>query len=158
MIGQVGISPFERFTFGISYGGEKVIGTGTPNWHKSPGVQAKVGITAPRVSFAVGFDSEPYDDSSKGIYGVFGGDLGGKFIPYFGVNYYKWLEAFYGVETGLSKEAKLLLEGYVKHDSFILNTGIRWAFEDRITLELSFKNLLGDEVIRVLKFSYTDYI
>lgn len=58
---NVGISP--RFSFGLSYGGENVIGEGKVNWNVNPGIQTKFRlideqINVPAVSF--GFNSQGY--------------------------------------------------------------------------------------------------
>ncbi|MCK4353339.1 hypothetical protein KAW65_08045 [candidate division WOR-3 bacterium] len=164
MIARIGMSPFEGFMFGISEGGKYIIGAGTPEWHSSPGIQAKFGIKIMPVSFAIGFDSEEYSsrETSLGIYGVIGGDLEGKIIPYLGVNYYKKVgEGFNprfwgGCEAGISKSISLLAEGLF-HDKFIFNLGLRWIFRDRIMLEFDFKDAFNNN-IRTIKFSYTDYI
>ncbi len=66
---NVGISP--RFSFGLSYGGENVIGEGKVNWNVHPGIQAKFRlvdeqVNVPAVSF--GFNSQgygAYDDDNK---------------------------------------------------------------------------------------------
>ena len=72
---------FPRFMFGISYGGEDIVGNRTPNWHEKVEVNAKYRILdeSPSVpAFAIGFDSQGhglyhealkrYDIKSKGFY------------------------------------------------------------------------------------------
>ncbi len=156
VIGRMGISPFENFVFGISYGGEKILGSGTPACHSSPGIQIKCGAQAMKFSLAIGFDSEKYSDSPIGVYGVLGGDLGWKIIPYGGVNYKDSLGVFFGAEAGILNSISIVSEGYFNND-FILNAGIRWKFEEQVILEFAFKGVLNKEPIRVLKFSYIGY-
>ncbi len=157
VIGRIGVSPFENFVFGVSYGGENILGSGSPVYHSSPGVQIKFGTQASKLSFAIGFDSEKYEDSPIGIYGVVGGDLGWKLIPYGGVNYRDSLGVFFGAEAGISNFMSIVSEGFFKKD-FILNAGIRWKFEEQVILEFDFKDILGGEPVRALKFSYVGYI
>lgn len=57
----VGITP--RFMFGISYGGENIIGQGDVNWNPNPGIQARIRIidesfTMPAI--VLGFNSQGY--------------------------------------------------------------------------------------------------
>lgn len=158
VIGRIGVSPFESFVFGISYGGEKILGSGTPIYNSSPGVQAKWGAASSKYSFAIGYDSEKYGNSPAGVYGVLGGDLGWKLIPYLGINYHDSLGAFCGMEAGLSPSASLSVEASLKKDSFIFNSGIRWIFEQRVVLEFDFKDIFSEQLIRAIKFSYIEYI
>ncbi len=64
-------SAFNRLNFGISYGGSKIIGNGSVNWFKLPGVNLKIRIIDEVKNFpaiAIGFDSqgrEGYIDSLK---------------------------------------------------------------------------------------------
>ncbi|MFQ5729853.1 MAG: hypothetical protein ACE5GN_05795, partial [Waddliaceae bacterium] len=55
----VGISP--RFMFGLSYGGENIIGEGDVNWNPNPGIQARFRVidesfASPAVT--IGFSSQ----------------------------------------------------------------------------------------------------
>jgi hypothetical protein len=64
-------SAFNRLNFGISYGGSKIIGNGSVNWFKLPGVNLKIRIIDEALNFpaiAIGFDSqgrENYIDNLK---------------------------------------------------------------------------------------------
>ncbi len=58
---KVEVGVFQNFSFGISYGGENIIGTGKINWYKLPGINVKLRVMdetllIPAVS--VGFDSQ----------------------------------------------------------------------------------------------------
>lgn len=159
IIGKIGASPIQSFMFGISYGGKKIIGKGTPQYNSSPEIQAKWGVAAPKLSLAMGYDSESYGNSPIGVYGVLGGDLRWKLIPYIGVGYRDYLKPFCGVEAGFFPSASLTMEGYFDKDKkFFTNGGIRWMFEQQVMVEFDFKDIFSDQPIRTLKFSYIGYI
>lgn len=66
LISKLEVGVFDGISFGISYGGANLIGSGAPDWYKLPAVNLRVrvleeGITLPAVS--VGFDSQ-----GKGLY------------------------------------------------------------------------------------------
>jgi hypothetical protein len=156
--GKIGVSPLEGFMFGISYGGTKILGSGTPEYHSSPGVQAKWGMAASGYSLGFGYDSESYGDLPVGVYAVVGGDLRWKLIPYVGVGYYNDLKPFGGVEAGLLEVISLSFEGCVEDTNFIGNCGIRWTIEQQIILEFNLKDIFGGQPVRAIKFSYQGYI
>lgn len=158
IIGKIGVSPLESFMFGISYGGEKIVGSGTPKYNSSPKVQAKWGMAVPKLSLAIGYDSESYGDSPIGVYGVLGGGLSWKLIPYIGAGYYDLFKPFCGIDAGLLQSASLTMEGYFKDKEFIVNSGIRWIFEQQVIIEFDFKDIFSNQPIRTLKFSWIGYI
>ena len=56
---EVGV--FKDFSFGISYGAENIIGSGSPNWYRLPGVNVKLRIMDETTSYpgvSLGFDSQ----------------------------------------------------------------------------------------------------
>ncbi len=78
---SVGITP--RFMFGISYGGENIIGEGDINWNDQPGIEARLRLLDENFALpaiTIGFDSQgygPYDDQlnryankSRGVFAV----------------------------------------------------------------------------------------
>ncbi len=78
---EVGLFP--RFMFGVSFGGESIVGNMKPEWHKRAEVSAKLRIfdeSAKMPAIALGFDSqghgkydsknERYDLKSKGLFVV----------------------------------------------------------------------------------------
>lgn len=159
IIGRIGVSPIESFMFGISYGGKNIIGKGTPKYNASPKIQAKWGMAVPTLSMAIGYDSESYGNSPIGVYGVLGGDLRWKLIPYIGVGYHNRLKPFCGIEAGILPSASLSMEGYFNKDKkFIANAGFRWMIEQQVMVELDFKDIFSHQPIRTLKFSYIGYI
>ncbi|MBI4721764.1 MAG: hypothetical protein HY769_01980 [Candidatus Stahlbacteria bacterium] len=158
LIGSIGIVPINNFVFGLSYGGEGIIGSGTPKYNSSPGIQAKCGFAGPKFSMAIGYDSETYGTSPLGVYGVLGGDLSWKLIPYIGVGYHDYTKPFCGLEIGVLPSAILVMEGYLEEGNFLFNGGIRWIFEQQIMIEFDFKDVFSHQPIRALKFSYMGYI
>ncbi len=72
VIEKLEVGAFDNISFGISYGGANIIGSGDPQWYKLPGVNFRFrlwdeSITIP--AFALGFDSqgkgEYFDSSSR---------------------------------------------------------------------------------------------
>jgi len=66
VITQIEAGAFNNFSFGISFGGSNVIGSGNIDWYQWPGIYAKfrfVDESHMTPAFAVGFDSQ-----GKGVY------------------------------------------------------------------------------------------
>jgi Exopolysaccharide biosynthesis protein YbjH len=71
VIAKLEVGAFDNLSFGISYGGSNIIGTGTPSWYKLPGINLRFrlldeSLTLP--ALAVGFDSQgkgQYFDSTN---------------------------------------------------------------------------------------------
>ena len=66
VISKIEVGVFQNFSFGISYGGSNIIGTGTVDWYKLPGVNARVRLlneSESQPALALGFDSQ-----GKGTY------------------------------------------------------------------------------------------
>ncbi len=62
---KIEVGVFENFSFGISYGGSNIIGTGRIDWYKLPGVNLRYRIideTTSLPAIAVGFDSQGKGD------------------------------------------------------------------------------------------------
>ena len=75
MIGYLDVGVFENLSFGISYGGGNVIGSGKIDWYKWPGVNIRIRLineTTLIPAFTFGFDSQGkglyFDDQSR--YGI----------------------------------------------------------------------------------------
>lgn len=79
----ISIGIFDRLIFGISYGGDSIIGNGKPNWNATPGFQIRLRIINETIilpAIALGFDSQGkdfYDEDfsrysikSPGLYAV----------------------------------------------------------------------------------------
>jgi hypothetical protein len=72
LIEKLEVGVFDNISFGISYGGENIIGAGKPNWYNQPGVNIRFrvmneNLTLPALT--VGFDSqgkgEYFDSTSR---------------------------------------------------------------------------------------------
>lgn len=61
VITKLEVGVFDGFSFGISYGGANIIGTGTINWYKLPGINVRARIvdeTQTLPAITIGFDSQ----------------------------------------------------------------------------------------------------
>lgn len=66
VISKIEVGVFDNFSFGISYGGANVIGTGKIDWYELPGVNVRARLvdeTESMPAFTFGFDSQ-----GKGLY------------------------------------------------------------------------------------------
>lgn len=83
LLGRVAVGITPRFMFGISYGGENIIGEGDIDWNPRPGIVAKLRLIDENFAIpaiTIGFDSQgygPYNDEfdryetkSRGLYAV----------------------------------------------------------------------------------------
>lgn len=129
---NVSVGLLDRFSFGISYGGTDILGSGKPEMNPYPGVNVKLRVleessVAPAV--AVGFDSqgkEPHLDSPKrytikspGFFAVVSQNyaVAGNLSLHGGVNLSterddgdKDLNFFFGAEKSLGQDISLLAE------------------------------------------------
>lgn len=131
LIGGVGVGISPRFMFGLSFGGENIIGEGGVNWNENPGIRARFRIVdesygMPAVT--IGFSSQgygPYRDGpnryvnkSRGFFGVVS-----KNYAFFynlglhgGVNYSletddeKDINFFLGADVSLNREVRVIME------------------------------------------------
>lgn len=72
LIGRLEVGVFEDVSFGISYGGGNIIGSGAPTWYKYPAVNLRYKVEKESVTYpalTIGFDSqgkgEYFDSSSR---------------------------------------------------------------------------------------------
>lgn len=71
LIGRLEVGVFEDVSFGISYGGDNIIGSGTPTWYKYPAVNLRYKVgkeTLLYPAITIGFDSQgkgEYFDSTN---------------------------------------------------------------------------------------------
>ena len=66
VISKIEVGVFDNFSFGISYGGSNIIGTGKVDWYELPGVNVRARLvdeTESMPAFTIGFDSQ-----GKGLY------------------------------------------------------------------------------------------
>ena len=84
LISKIEVGVFENFSFGISYGGDNIIGSGKVDWYKSPGVNIRVRLfdeTESMPATTIGFDSQGkgsyfeslkrYEIKSPGLFAAF---------------------------------------------------------------------------------------
>ena len=131
LIGGVGVGISPRFMFGLSFGGENIIGEGGVNWNQNPGIQARFRIIDESFGMPaviIGFDSQGYGayrkgskryaNKSRGFFGVVS-----KNYAFFynlglhgGVNYSletvdeKDINFFLGAGLNLNREVRIILE------------------------------------------------
>ena len=83
VISKIEVGVFDNFSFGISYGGSNIIGTGSVDWYELPAVNVRARIideTASTPAITIGFDSQGkglydsnldrYEIKSPGFYGA----------------------------------------------------------------------------------------
>ena len=61
VISKMEVGVFDNFSFGISYGGANIIGTGKIDWYKLPGINARIRVldeTEGTPALTLGFDSQ----------------------------------------------------------------------------------------------------
>lgn len=129
----VGIGLFHRFMFGVSWGGDELIGYGTPRGNQLPGVLVKYRLFEETYSFpalTIGYDMQGlgpwYDAENRYLYKAPGAFVAlsrnwvsdfGRFGVHAGVNYnnvetddQKGLDGFAGLDFSLNEQISLLLE------------------------------------------------
>jgi len=131
--GQIGVGVFERFMFGVSYGGGGIIGNQKIDWYNQPGVEIKYRFLEESAKFpalVLGFSSQGfgnyidslkrYETKARGFYAVvsknyqFLGNLG----VHAGMNYNPLEKTdgdadpsfFLGIDKDLNSEIVLLAE------------------------------------------------
>jgi len=131
--GGVGIGLFNRFMFGVSWGGEGLIGFGKPRGNKLPGVLVKYRLFEESVSFPAvtfGYDMQGqgawYDGDNRYLYKAPGAFVAvsrnwisdyGRFGVHLGVNYNNFetddqrgLDGFTGVDFSINEQIAALVE------------------------------------------------
>jgi len=157
----IGVGMSDHFMFGVSYGGENIIGEGKVNWNPDPAVQVRLRILDEDLVFpaiTLGFDSQGYgayrDDlkrytiKSRGLFASasknyrFIGDLG----LHGGVNYSfenddgdRDLNFFGGINLALTPELSLLGE----YDFALNDNSARAIGEGKGYLNLGVRWLFG---------------
>lgn len=183
VLAQVGVGFFDQFNLGVSYGGLKVLGRGSPDLYPHPEFQGKVEIWPDYGYYpgvALGFDSQGlgqyqdgrYELKSKGFYLVVGKALFsivGETELGIGLNYSleggdRKIDGFLGIAQSLGPDLFIILDyGLARDDPSrnrdYLNLGMRWIFMGTVAMELDFKDLLknGEGVARTAKLSYRDW-
>lgn len=132
LLGDVAVGITPRFMFGLSYGGENIVGEGDINWNPEPGIQARFRVidesyVTPAIT--LGFDSQGYGahvdtldrhvNKSRGLFAVasknyaFLHNLG----FHGGINYSferedddEDLNIFVGADLSFNRELRVMLE------------------------------------------------
>ncbi len=172
---EVGV--FTNFSFGISYGGSNIIGSGEVSWYKLPGVNARLRLfdeTETIPAIVIGFDSqgkgEYFDDlkryqiKSPGFFAA--GAKNFEFLGYLSlhavINYS--LEALeeergftvgFGVEKTIGKTISLIAEYNLALNDVenigsgkgYLNAGLRWSVSSGFTLGVDLRDILSNNVL-----------
>jgi hypothetical protein len=175
LIEKLEVGVFDNVSFGISYGGENLIGAGTPKWYKAPGINFRVRIINESVSLpaiTLGFDSQgkgAYFDStsryaikSPGFFAA--GSKNFEFLGYMSLhatlNYSlesKDGEDFVDLSVGCEKTIGPNLSVIGEYDfafndhltygagNGYLNAGVRWSIGNGFTLGFDLRDLLNNK-------------
>jgi len=161
---RFGIGLFDRVTLGMSYGGDRVIGSEKPEFYDRyrPDFQARLAILqemgyAPNL--VLGFESQGYDGSVAEEYRVRekGGYLClGKTLDVMrthcqiGVNYWNGVDGFAALNALLPGNMELIAEydpalnDTTDEGSGFLNFGIGWTFAERVRMVVGLRDVLGN--------------
>ena len=180
---RLGLGLWDRLTLGMSYGGDSVLGAGTPKFFDRyrPDFQARIAILweqgyAPNL--VLGFESQGYDDCVGQKYQVRekGGYLcAGKTIDVIrthcqlGVNYWGGFDAWLAMNALLPGKVELMLEydpafndpnEERRHHTGFLNFGVGWTIADKVRMVLGLRDILGykseTRLNRILEISYNE--
>lgn len=150
------MTPLERLSFGMSIGGDSIIGYGTPGFLWDVDIKYKTRGKA--ISFALGFDSQEYIGVRRGFYALVGFNLGDKLFPCIGSSYLTEFVPFGGFEFAWSLRASLIADASLVESTWYVNAGMRWSLAEiaeGLQLEFDFRDLLENKGInRIMKISY----
>jgi hypothetical protein len=182
---RFGIGLFDRVTLGMSYGGDSVLGPGTPRFFDRyrPDFQARVAILQEQgytPNLVLGFESQGYDDCinrnyqvrEKGGYLCVGKTIDAAHTHFqLGVNYWEGPDAWLALNTLLPNSVELMLEydpaindgvpnrrlnpGYV-------NFGVGWTIAEKVRMVIGLRDIFGYKAglrfNRVLDISINDHL
>lgn len=148
--GRLSVSPFNNFSFGISSGGDNIIGTDKIKFY-SPGVQLKFMSDYKQFNYGLGYDNNEF--FPIGMYGILGYNFFNKIILCGGINYYDKLKLFAGAEIGILSRITGIMEWYDE----IINVGVRWYLSDELSFNFNF-NSVNKNISRSIKLAYIRYI
>ena len=189
VIGGVHVGVTSYVGVGLTYGAGNAIGTGEPDWNDRVEFDIKLRVADERQAIpaiAVGYDSRGYgaeledggyEKASVGVYIVATKTL--PFSDYWQVSAgaARTLEMkkvrpdfFGGLTARFSQEFSVVAEYHLGIDRLhddddsktsFLNAGLRWVFNDRLELDVYFRNLVGpsespDLSSRSLEFVFYD--
>jgi hypothetical protein len=180
---RFGLGLFDRVTLGMSYGGDSVLGAGSPKLFDRyrPDFQARIAILQELgyvPNLVLGFESQGYDDCIHQEYQVRekGGYLcAGKTVDVIrthcqlGVNYWGGFDCFLATNTLLPGSIELMLEydpafndpneEQRPHYGF-LNFGVGWTIAEKVRMVLALRDILGykseTRLDRTLEISIND--
>jgi hypothetical protein len=180
---RFGFGLFNRLTLGMSYGGNHVLGPGTPRFFDRyrPDFQARLAILQEQgytPNLLLGFESQGYDDCSLQVYQVRekGAYLcAGKTVDVIrthcqlGVNYWDGFDGFLAFNTLLPGSAEVILEYDPAFNDHIQNRGLRPGYvnfgvgvtiAEKVRMVLGLRDIFGYKAAtrlnRVLEISIND--
>ena len=180
---RLGLGLWDRLTLGMSYGGDSVLGAGTPKFFDRyrPDFQARIAILQEQgyaPNLVLGFESQGYDDCVGQKYQVRekGGYLcAGKTIDVIrthcqlGFNYWGGFDAWLALNALLPGQVELMLEydpafndpsEARRHHTGLLNFGVGWTIADKVRMVLGLRDILGykseTRLNRILEISYNE--
>jgi hypothetical protein len=177
---RFGIGLFDRVTLGMSYGGNRIIGSEKPEFFDRyrPEFQARLAILVEQgysPNLVLGFESQGYDDCDNKVYAVRekGGYVCvGKTIEasrtycQLGVNYWEGFDGFIAVNQLLPANIELIAEydpafndmagertTANQHRGF-LNFGIGWTFNEKLRMVVGLRDILGNKAATKLNRTF----
>lgn len=158
----IGLGVLDRFSFGISYGGSRMIGAGSPVMNPIPGVNARIrileeGLVLP--ALAIGFDSQGKDGylkdlsryrvKSPGVFAAASKNYGflGFMSIHGGINYCferadgdRDINVFAGIEKTIGPVLSVILEyNFATNDNSNEALGKGWGY-----INAAFRLMLGN--------------
>lgn len=163
-VARVAVGLFDHVTLGVSYGGNRFLGTGRLRVYQRPEFQARLALLQEQgyiPALLLAFESQGYDDPLGGSYATLprgGYLLVGKTITpintfvQVGANYWDGFNGFFAANALLPGNFEVILEydpafndrrgkewgpGY-------LNFGVGWTFAEKMRLGLALRDILGN--------------
>jgi hypothetical protein len=135
VITKIEVGVFDGFSFGISYGGSNIIGTGTVDWYKLPAINIRARIideSEALPAIAVGFDSQ-----GKGVYN-------------------KDLERYQIKSPGFFAAASknFIFFGYLSIHGVVSYSLERQDGDKDLNLGIGFEKTIGDKVSFVTEYDF----
>jgi len=180
-LARVGVGLFDRLTLGASYGGNKLIGSATPEMYQRPEFFARGAVLTEQgylPDLIVGFESQGYGiQSGDGDYDVFPkggyGCLGKTIEPtrtylQAGVSYWRKVNGFAVLDQLLPGGFEFIAEYDLGANDDragtegigFLNLGVAWTFNEQLRFGVAVRDLLGNrsdtKPDRVIDLSFND--